>query len=160
MSVKVRVFLENPWYPESTTLATTSGTSVGVQGSTEHTERILFSNPRIIIHDHDGQNCCVFCQQEGWCNITYILSDAFRYSSHSSLAFLNTSRGRLSCLEEKKCCSVDWRPLIGHRASWNSPYFLQVQSSHFCICVLCMSIPPFIPPFPHPLTVFLGMICL
>lgn len=24
--------------------------------------------------------------KRGWCNITYILSDAFRYSSHSSLS--------------------------------------------------------------------------
>lgn len=78
------------------------------------------------------------------------------------LAFWNTSRGRLSCLEGKKCCAVDWRPLIGHRASWNRSliYFLQVQTSHFRISLLCMSIPLFIATFPYALTIFLGMICL
>lgn len=146
MSVKGKFFLENPWYPEPTTLASTSGTSVGFQGSTECME-CIFSNPRIIIHDHDGQNCCILCQQEGWFSTAYILSDAFRNSSHSFTAhcldFWSTSGDRLSCLEGKKCCAVDWRPLLGHRASWNRTliYFLEVQTSHLCMSVLCMCIP-------------------
>lgn len=85
MSVKGKVFLENP---EQTTLAGFSGTSVGFQGSTECTEIILFSNPRIIIHDHDGQNCCVLCQQEGGCSMASILSAAFSVPVTAHFGFL------------------------------------------------------------------------
>lgn len=158
MSVKWKVFLENPWYPGPTTLAGSSGTSVGFQDSQNmwkefysQIQGLLFlaMMDRTVVNKRDGAVSLTFC----------LIHSGIPVTVHC-LAFWNTSRGRLSCLEGKKCCALDWRPLIGHRASWSRSliYFLQVQTSHFCMSVLCMSIPLFIPPFPYPLTIFLGMI--